>query len=140
MQSALILLVIVAVAGVLIHPRLSGSRLWLATITPLASIMGSGFLILGPILEDLYGYLAPGVMLALCAGAYLFGAAIRANMVTIERASGYRPRVERRLETLASWSLAFAYVISVAYYLNLFGAYLGVELEDALAIAESVEI
>lgn len=102
MQSALILLVIVAAAGALIYPRLSKSPLWLATITPLASIIGSGFLVLGPILEDIYGYIAPAVMLALCGGAYLFGAAIRANMVTIERASGYRPRFEGHLETLAS--------------------------------------
>jgi len=127
MQSALILLVIVAVAGVLIHPKLAKAPLWLATITPLASIIGSGFLVLGPILEDSYGYLAPAVMLALCGGAYLFGAAIRANMITIEREAGRRPRIEARLETLSAWSLAFAYIISVAYYLNLFGAF-GVSL------------
>jgi hypothetical protein len=127
MQSALILLVIVLVAGVLIHPKLAKAPLWLATITPLASIIGSGFLVLGPILEDSYGYLAPAVMLVLCGGAYLFGAAIRANMITIDREAGRRRRVEARLETLSSWSLAFAYIISVAYYLNLFGAF-GVSL------------
>ena len=28
-----------------------------------------------------------------------------------------------RLESAASWALAFAYIISVTYYLNLFGAF-----------------
>lgn len=134
MQSAAILLVTVAVAALLIHPKLAKAPLWLATITPLASIIGSGFLVLGPILEDTYGFHAPAVMLALCAGAYLFGATIRFNMVMIDRDAGHRHRVEARLETLSSWSLAFAYIVSVAYYLNLFGAF-GVSLtpvDDAL--------
>jgi len=34
-----------------------------------------------------------------------------------------RIRRERILETAASWCLAFAYIISVGYYLNLFGAF-----------------
>ncbi len=127
MQGALVLVTAVAVAALLVHPRLANAPLWLATITPLASIIGSGFLVLGPILEDSYGRYAPGIMLGLCGGAYLFGATIRDNMRTIAAASGPRPRLELRLETLSSWSLAFAYVVSVAYYLNLFGAF-GVSL------------
>ena len=123
MQNTLILAVSVLVAAALMHPRLSSAPLWLATITPLASIIGSGFLVLGPILKASYGLFAPGVMLALCAVAYLFGGAIRFNMASIARASGRRFAVEARLEKLASWTLAFAYVISVAYYLNLFGAF-----------------
>jgi hypothetical protein len=127
MQSALVLLITVAVAGVLIHPKLANAPLWLASITPLASIIGSGFLVLGPILENTFGWYAPGIMMALCAGAYLFGATIRFNMAMIDRESGQRPFAEARLEMLSSWSLAFAYIISVAYYLNLFGAF-GVSL------------
>ncbi len=127
MQNTLILAAAVIVAAALMHPRLSGAPLWLATVTPLASIIGSGFLVLGPILKDSYGLYAPGIMLALCAAAYLFGGAIRFNMATMARETGRRPTVEARLEMLSSWTLAFAYVISVAYYLNLFGAF-GVSL------------
>lgn len=91
-------------------------------ITPLASIIGSGFLVLGPILDASYGKYAPLVLLALCGAAYLFGHAIRFNIAII--ASGRpRPADVLKLETLASWLLAFAYVISVAYYLNLLGAF-----------------
>ena len=84
------------------YPRLSGARLWRATITPLASIIGSGFLVLGPILKGSYGFLAPGIMLALCAAAYLFGGAIRFNMATMARDAGPRPLAEARLEVLSS--------------------------------------
>lgn len=127
MQNALILAVTVAVAAALVHPRLANAPMWRATTTPLASIIGSGFLVLGPILKSSYGLFAPGIMLALCAAAYLFGAAIRFNMSTMECKAGQRPSAETRLDILSSWSLAFAYFISVSYYLNLFGAF-GVSL------------
>ncbi|NDW01501.1 APC family permease [Salipiger sp. PrR002] len=121
MMTIAILGAALCTALLLLWPRLSGAPLWRATITPLASIIGSGFLVLGPILESAYGIWAPAVMAALCLGAWLFGAAVRANIA--RRAKGARSAAEERLETLASWALAFAYVISVAYYLNLFGAF-----------------
>jgi hypothetical protein len=106
--------------------RVSQALTWRAIITPLASIIGSGFLVLGPILGSSYGSYAPIVMLLLCAVAYGFGNAIRFNIQYIDAQVDRKP-TERALETLASWVLAFAYVISVAYYLNLFGAF-GVSL------------
>lgn len=123
----LISLVVIAatllVAFVLLSPKLRGLQVWRAMITPLASIIGSGFLVLGPILTVQFGAYAPLVMAALCGAAYLFGGAIRFNMTQIER---HRP-LPWRLEVVSSWALAFAYVISVAFYLNLFGAF-GVSL------------
>lgn len=125
LNGALILIALVA-GALLLWPRLSGAKLWQATITPLASIIGSGFLVLGPILNDAYGYYAPLVMAALCATAYLFGWAIRYNIAAIETDES-RTALETHLERIASWVLSFAYVISVSYYLNLFGAF-GVSL------------
>lgn len=104
-------------------PRIVKSQQWTATATPLASIIGSGFLVLGPILEASYGWIAPLVMAGLCAAAYAFGGAIRFNIGVLDKPQGRRPRTEVALEDAASWVLAFAYVISVAYYLNLFGAF-----------------
>lgn len=120
--NTLIVAAVVITAVLLLHPRLANAELWRASITPLASIIGSGFLILGPILDASYGLYAPLVMAALCLGAYLFGAAIRFNIAALE-AGTERTTAIRLLETAASWTLAFAYVISVAYYLNLFGAF-----------------
>ena len=123
MEDFLIVLLSVATAGILLLPRVATSRMWRATITPLASIIGSGFLVLGPILDVSYGDLAPLVMALLCVAAYLFGAAIRFNIRQIEADGAHRPKREARMEDAASWVLALAYFVSVAYYLNLFGAF-----------------
>ena len=50
-------LLLAAAGAVLLWPRLADAPLWRATITPLASILGSGFLVLGPILNVLCGWL-----------------------------------------------------------------------------------
>ena len=126
-QNALVLLATLAAAAILVYPGLARAPTWRATITPLASIIGSGFLVLGPILDASYGMFAPLVMAGLCLVAWLFGGAIRFNIAVIEHDKGHRPVLEERLETASSWALAFAYFISVAYYLNLFGAF-GVSL------------
>ncbi|KPU84542.1 membrane protein [Marinosulfonomonas sp. PRT-SC04] len=125
MQNTFILVAVALAGAMLVWPRLSKSTHWRAMITPLASIIGSGFLVLGPILNASYGKYAPLIMLALCGIAYLFGHAIRYNIATISKAEQTtpRPRLARQLETVSSWILSFAYVISVAYYLNLLGAF-----------------
>jgi hypothetical protein len=125
--NAAILAAVVITLLLLLSPRLQKSRPWLATTTPLASIIGSGFLVLGPILDAAYGQLAPVVMAALCIGAYLYGSAIRYNIAFIDAQTNPDGMFVSGLEVIASWSLSFAYIISVAYYLNLFGAF-GVSL------------
>ena len=121
MLNFLILLVCVFAAGILLYPPLARATLWRAAITPLASIIGSGFLVLGPILSVSFGGWAPLVMAGLCGVAYLFGGAIRFNIAYLDRAQG--DGSPQPLETAASWALALAYVISVAYYLNLLGSF-----------------
>ncbi|MCA0906049.1 hypothetical protein LCM27_06525 [Ruegeria marisrubri] len=114
--------VVLLVTAALVHPRVSKSIGWRAIVTPLASIIGSGFLVIGPILETSFGYLAPVAMALLCLVAYAFGAAIRRNILRLEQAPD-RSQAENILDTSASWVLAGAYAISVAYYLNLLGAF-----------------
>ncbi|QPM91071.1 hypothetical protein [Pseudooceanicola algae] len=118
--TSVIVVLATAIAGwVLFLPRLSNWNVWRAMVTPLASIIGSGFLVLGPILAHSYGWLAPAIMALLCLGAWAFGSAIRENIARI----GDTPEEPSRLESIAAALLALAYVISVAYYLNLFGAF-----------------
>jgi hypothetical protein len=126
MLNTAILIVVVACGGLLFYPPLANARIWRATITPLASIIGSGFLVIGPILDVNFGFYAPLVMLFLVGIAYLFGSSIRYNIGRIEAVAN-RPMAVERLEPVASSVLAFAYIISVAYYLNLFGSF-GVSL------------
>ncbi len=109
---------------VLLHPRLARARLWRATITPLASIIGSGFLIAGPILADATGQQAWLAMLSLCGVAYLFGAAIRYNIRHVEPVLRETADIPTRtIERLSEAVLAVAYFISVAYYLSLFASF-----------------
>jgi hypothetical protein len=67
----------------LFRAPVTSSRTWNAMITPLASIIGSGFLVLGPVLNMSYGDHSPLAMAGLCAGAYLFGSAVRFNIATL---------------------------------------------------------
>jgi len=119
--NAAIVLVSALVGAVLMLPRVAGARIWRATVTPLASIIGSGFLVLGPILDTHFGIWAPAVMAALCGVAYAYGAAVRYNIAWLD-GTGIRDQLDLRLEQLGSLALAFAYFVSVAYYLNLLGA------------------
>mgnify|MGYP000892288847 CR=1 FL=1 len=107
--------------AILTFARFTQSPLWMATLTPLASIIGSGFLIIGPILGAEFGAAAPVAMMVLCVLAYLFGHAIRTNIATAENAAP--GSIIHRMDTVASWALGLAYIISVTYYLNLFGAF-----------------
>jgi hypothetical protein len=119
--NAVVSLCALAAGGLLLWPRLAGNRLWRASTTPLASIIGSGFLVLGPLLSHSYGQWAPVVMALLCLVAYAFGWAVRINIAAID--AQQRTPLQERWDGASSWVLVLAYVISVAYYLNLFGAF-----------------
>ncbi|ADV46234.1 hypothetical protein Nitsa_0975 [Nitratifractor salsuginis DSM 16511] len=99
------------------------SSWWAATAIPLASIIGSGFLVVAPILQMSMGVYAPFAMTGLVTVAYLIGAAIRFNIHHVEPklAAGTLHPAPHTLEILSQWALAFAYVVSVTYYLALFG-------------------
>ncbi len=119
-----LMIVALLCAGVFFHPRLRTSPAWRATVTPLASIIGSGFLVAGPILAHAAGTKAWMAMTGLCLVAYLFGAAIRYNIAHVEPALA-RPHAKTVsiLERASQGTLSLAYFISVAYYINLFAAF-----------------
>ena len=124
MTTAILPLASLLFAALLFQPRLLKAPLWRATITPLASIIGSGFLVAGPILAHTAGTLAFVAMFALCAVAYLFGVAIRHNILYIEpQLNREPPLLVSTLERGADLALSLASFVSVAYYLNLFAAF-----------------
>lgn len=126
-MSPNIVMVIVAaiVALLLLRPKVMRAPLWRATVTPLASIIGSGFLVAGPILAHAAGNWAWAAMLALCLAAYVFGGAIRHNIARVEPllAQGSLKRHAAVLDRASEYALAFAYFVSVTYYLNLFASF-----------------
>ncbi len=122
LNSAVVIGIALVTTLILFLPRVVGSPVWRATVTPLASIIGSGFLILGPLLQQTYGAYATVAMAALCLVAFGFGSAIRFNILAL--VDGALPgRVARRLDRISAWALAFAYIVSVAYYVRLFGSF-----------------
>ena len=114
-----------------------------ATVTPLASIFGSGFLIIVPLLEHSMGRLAVLGVALVSAVAWLVGTAIRHNVSEVETRieRGELSRPLRRLERLSDVVIAVAYVISVALYLRIMAEYtiryLSPGAEDAAKVLAS---
>ncbi len=122
--DTLAIVVILPVLGVLLWERVRHHDAWRSMVTPLASIIGSGFLVVGPILAGVAGHWAVPAMIGLCALAWLFGSAVRFNIAHAEPLHENEERKAlRRLDRVAEACLALAYFISVAYYLNLLGAF-----------------
>jgi len=132
--NILVLVVATLCAMVLLYKPVRESTLWRATSTPLGSIIGSGFLVVGPVLAHTVGKNALWAMLGLTVAAYAIGEVIRYNIAHVEpkEADGSLDGVEKSLEKGSRWALAFAYVVSVSYYATLLGAFLlqGAHLVD----------
>ena len=105
-------------------PKLVTSSDWQATVTPLASIMGSGFLVSAPLLSGVVGNLAVFCMGILLFLAYLVGSAIRFNIRYFEPIENDGKGLIQNIATLSRFVLAGAYFISISYYLQLLGAFL----------------
>lgn len=127
--NALVLAVTVAVFAFLSSPAMRGSRPWRATVTPLASIIGSGFLVVAPLLGYTVGHWAFFAMLGIVTLAYAVGAAVRYNILQLEGITesqdklGGLPAVLKWLERAAKIILAIAYVIAITFYLELLAAF-----------------
>jgi hypothetical protein len=121
--SAVIVLVALGCGGYLAFSRrLAASASWKATATPLASIMGSGFLISAPLLAGAVGDYAVLCMAILLVLAYLLGGVMRFNIrhfEPIERERG----TAQEVALLSRVVLAGSYFISVTYYLQLLAAF-----------------
>ncbi|AXS41168.1 hypothetical protein [Breoghania sp. L-A4] len=79
MLGAIAIAVTVGLSLLLIRPALVQTDRWRAIATPLASVIGSGFLVSVPILRDLAGVRAIGPMAGLLLLAYLIGSAVRVS-------------------------------------------------------------
>ena len=94
-------------------------------MTPLASILGSGLLIIVPVLERALGSLAVFGAIGVCVVAWLAGTATRHCVRVVEplAATGELDAVTRRIDWSADAVIVVAYVISVALYLRIMAQY-----------------
>ncbi len=126
MITAGILGITTVVIILLFLPKVRHSTSWRATVTPLASIIGSGFLVIAPLLTHQFGNFAVLGMLAIVTTGYAVGSAVRYNILNVEPNvhAASTSNTFKRYEALSNILLAFAYVISVSFYLQLLGAFL----------------
>lgn len=96
-----------------------------ATITPLASIFGSGFLVIAAILTAAVGQYAVFAMVGICALAYALGAIMRHNIRHVEPLlfNAKLPIFPARVELVSDIALVAAYVISVTLYLRIMASF-----------------
>ena len=123
-MNVVIIVVAIVLAGYLaLSKQLASSSGWKATVTPLASIMGSGFLLSAPLLAGIVGNWALGCMAVLLVLAYFVGEAIRFNIRHFEPIENAGHGPVQNIAFLSRIVLAGAYFISVTYYLQLLAAF-----------------
>ena len=95
-----------------------------ATSTPLASIFGSGFLVIVPILAGAVGVYSVVAMAGVCALAYAVGSVIRHNINHAEPVLANKPsEATLSFERASDIALVLAYVISVCLYLHILASF-----------------
>ena len=117
--------VAIVVAVILLWPAVRRNRMWRATVTPLASIIGSGFLVIVPLLGNVVGTEAIWFMVVIVLLAYAIGGIIRFNIQYTEPALA-RPSVSTSLQGinyLADFLLGLSYIISVSFYIRLLASF-----------------
>ena len=123
-----IILVVIAASVLLFmfQPRLTKSESWHATLTPLSSIIGSGFLIIAPLLASLVGTYSPLAVTGIVVLAYAIGGVIRFNIIHAEPLLHDKKShpVIYKIDLFANTALSFAYVTAVAFYLSLLSSFL----------------
>ena len=97
-----------------------------ATATPLASIFGSGFLVIVPILAGAVGPYAWLAMACVCGLAYAMGSVIRFNIRNAEPLleAGTASHRATFFERTSDLALVIAYAISVCLYIRILAAFL----------------
>ncbi len=136
MLNLSLILVSIATALILFSPALRRSHTWMATITPLASIIGSGFLIVVPLLGAVVGRNAVWAMAGIVLVAYAIGAVLRFNIRHVEPAINDHKLTAslNRINTVSDVALAIAYIISITFYIRLLASFLlqSVQVESDL--------
>jgi len=127
--NGLVAATVITVSAIFWLPGIRSSQLWRAALTPLASIIGSGFLVVAPLLAHTVGNAAVFAMLGIVALAYAVGSAVRYNIRNVEPISepgasaGNARLLYVWLERIAKLALAFAYIIAITFYLEILGAF-----------------
>ncbi len=125
MFDIILVLIAAGFTALAMMPQIRENQWWNATVTPLASIIGSGFLVIAPLLAAVVGSYALAAMLGIVLLAYAVGHAIRYNIQHAEplETAPDAPPALGFYTRLSGASLSVAYVISVAFYIRLLASF-----------------
>ena len=116
--------VVLALAALLLRRAVREAAFWQATVTPLASIIGSGFLIAAPLLAGVAGAHAVLAVLGIVLLSLWIGSALRFTIRCENAAGGTLDKsLSQRLERVSDLALAFAYLVSIAFYIRLMSGF-----------------
>ncbi len=131
MESSLIFnsfLIVISIVMIvfLSLPKFRKNEMWQAMLTPLSSIVGSGFLIMAPLLASIVGDFSPLAVFGIVVLAYSIGHVIRFNILHVEPRSkaGTLSGKTKEIEYLGNFVLVLAYMVAVAFYLSLLSSFL----------------
>lgn len=102
------------------------SRMWTIIVTPLASIIGSGFLVVAPLLYSNFGQMSLPAIVFINVFALAVGFVLRTNIKYFEpllEDGMIGNRMVLSTERLSNAALGVSYVISIAFYLNLLSSF-----------------
>lgn len=122
-----LIIVSLIIVGCLFIRPVRENLFWRATVTPLASIIGSGFLIAAPVLGEAMGPYTPAAMIGIILLAYVIGGVMRYNIRHAEpllAQKGPSTRLIRSVEFVSNLAVFSAYLISVAFYLRVMSAFI----------------
>ncbi len=114
-----------AVLALFYLTSLGRSKMWTIIVTPLASIIGSGFLVVAPLLYDNFGRSAMAAIIIINIYALAIGWVMRTNIHQFEPMleNSHGGKFLLAIERLSNWSLGISYVISIAFYISLLSAF-----------------
>ncbi len=101
------------------------SRMWTIIVTPLASIIGSGFLVVAPLLYTNFGSVSVPAIVAINLFALAIGWVIRTNILHFEplQESGLAGGFLLTTDRVSNFALALSFVISIAFYISLLSSF-----------------
>jgi hypothetical protein len=130
--DGLLIVFAVGISVLMLRRTIRDAPFWRATVTPLASIIGSGFLIVAPLLTNIAGIWAiPGIV-GIVLLSFWLGGAIRFNILHENQVRSSSSAVG--LERLSDIALALAFVISITFYIRLMSGFIltGIDLYTPL--------
>jgi len=128
--DGLLVTLTIGVITLLFQKRIREAPFWRATVTPLASIIGSGFLVVVPLLASAVGEAAVPAVIAVMVVALWAGSAIRFSI----RATTKPTPGEARIDRISEIVLLVAFVISITFYVRIMAGFVleGTRIYSAL--------